>query len=693
MTSRGHRTEDAAILECARIIAHDITTVTREAACTAIKRAAGSARARRELHRVLLAHTDALSSGSPDVPPALVRLARILAEQGHAQVRVPECLHCGDHDRALPARVRGGRLCWSCNQKRTAAPCSQCARIAPVMARGSTGPLCGRCHQKPRRRCGQCGSVARVSRRATADVPDLCSDCTRYRITECVECGHTKRCRRSTGGTLRCAACTTRSATRIRCSRCQRHRRIAASWPIGVICPACYEQIRANPAPCTTCGRRRALIGTDTAGNRICGPCAGTNTTYECVHCGQCRPYQGGRYARIVLRERLDALRVRADPSSSPVVAILAAADNPRAVIRWLNGPTGKVFTALVISGTPVDHTTLDALTPGPIVGYLRSLLIHAAVLDDRFDYLERVVAWLDPLLAGQPAHISAIIRPYAIWDVLVRARRHATRREPTSATCQYLRQKIGVALDFLTWLSARGRTLDLLNQHDIDLYLAAGATTGYRIRGFITWLRARSLTHTLTVPRPPQRNTVSSIAHDERWEHLERCLHDEQLPLPIRAAGALLLLYGNRVTHTVTLTTNDLHERNGQHFIVLNRHPVLLPPPLAELLWRLRDHSAPVSTLSRAIDAPAWLFPGRYPGTHRNGPAFTAALAAHGIHVREARSAALLALAEQLPATILADLLQMHPHTATRWITLAKRDWNPYIAERAENQNIRRGK
>jgi hypothetical protein len=44
-------------------------------------------------------------------------------------------------------------------------------------------------------------------------------------------------------------------------------------------------------------------------------------------------------------------------------------------------------------------------------------------------------------------------------------------------------------------------------------------------------------------------------------------------------------------------------------------------------------------------------------------------------------REAALAALAADLPAAILADLLGMHRNTAVRWVTYARRDWAGYLA------------
>jgi hypothetical protein len=63
---------------------------------------------------------------------------------------------------------------------------------------------------------------------------------------------------------------------------------------------------------------------------------------------------------------------------------------------------------------------------------------------------------------------------------------------------------------------------------------------------------------------------------------------------------------------------------------------------------------------------------------------AFTVRLARHGIRVRTARNGATAALAADLPAAILADLLGMHINTAVRWVTYSRRGWAGYLAARA---------
>ena len=53
------------------------------------------------------------------------------------------------------------------------------------------------------------------------------------------------------------------------------------------------------------------------------------------------------------------------------------------------------------------------------------------------------------------------------------------------------------------------------------------------------------------------------------------------------------------------------------------------------------------------------------------------------GLRVRPARNAALCALAADLPAPVLADLLGLRITTAVRWAHLVRRDWTSYLASR----------
>ena len=75
---------------------------------------------------------------------------------------------------------------------------------------------------------------------------------------------------------------------------------------------------------------------------------------------------------------------------------------------------------------------------------------------------------------------------------------------------------------------------------------------------------------------------------------------------------------------------------------------------------------------------------PGARPGSHFYAGRLSTSLNKNvGIFVRPARGAALCALAADLPAPVLADLLGVSVAAATRWGALAARDNADYLAVR----------
>jgi hypothetical protein len=58
-----------------------------------------------------------------------------------------------------------------------------------------------------------------------------------------------------------------------------------------------------------------------------------------------------------------------------------------------------------------------------------------------------------------------------------------------------------------------------------------------------------------------------------------------------------------------------------------------------------------------------------------------------YGIRSRSTRNTAIIALASDLPAPILADMLGLHITTAERWVGYARRDWTAYLAARDSDQ------
>jgi hypothetical protein len=75
------------------------------------------------------------------------------------------------------------------------------------------------------------------------------------------------------------------------------------------------------------------------------------------------------------------------------------------------------------------------------------------------------------------------------------------------------------------------------------------------------------------------------------------------------------------------------------------------------------------------------WLFPGLLPGRPITAKRLADRLRTLGIPTQAARRATLTDLAAQLPAAVLADLFNLHPTTAVKWMRQAGGDWTRYAA------------
>jgi hypothetical protein len=282
-------------------------------------------------------------------------------------------------------------------------------------------------------------------------------------------------------------------------------------------------------------------------------------------------------------------------------------------------------------------------------------------------------------------------VRPFARWMVLRRARNRARSRVFTEASASWARQQIRTSLNFLTWLDQRGLDLAHAGQADIDAWLTSGSTQRYSIRYFLDWAHRHHLAGPVEVPLRMRKNPDQVLPEHQRWRQLQQCLRDPVLPHQVRVAGALLLLYGHPISRTVQLKATQLSQANGNTYLAFGQHPVLLPPVLAQLIHDLHATATPTAVLGGRGSPTNWLFPGQVPGRHMSVNGLVRQLNHHDIQARISRSAALINLAADLPAAVLADLLGMHINTAVRWAHRATRDWASYLAARAEQANTAR--
>ena len=634
----------------------------------------------RSLHAAVTAHgPGVLTVGAPTM---VARLVTELVARGSTTLTLPACGGCDRSSGKLTWTPQGAR-CPSCRRRQTAQACATCHVVKPVVARtGGGAALCARCAPRPRRRCGACDRVRLIARRGRDGQPDICDSCFAPPTATCSRCGQRRPCNFASTAAPVCERCAPRRLSI--CARCGADRPAAAVWDEGPVCDHCYTAALRTRSQCQGCGKTRRLVHPPGASATTCADCAGIPTTHACVDCGiEDKLYERGRCDRCALRRRTHALLcddhdiVRADLAA--VAGAIVNAPVARSALNWLRNSAGAALLGDIASGrVDLTHDALDAHPRPRAADYLRRMLVAHQVLPDRDDDLARFQRWSTELVAAvdRPAD-RRLLTTYATWHVTHRLRGRAARtsapRTPTATARHHLR----AAAALLDWLADQQLSLTTIGQRDIDRWLLTGPGA-YRARDFITWAADHRHVHDLTIP-VIHAATGAAMSPDTRWQAARRLLHDDTLELTDRVAGSLVLLYAQQLTRITAMTTADIVRRADHVTIRLGPHSIDVPPPLAGLIVELIDAGR-----RRGIGAPLTsplLFPGHQPGRPLTPSHLGRRLRTIGVPTMTGRRAALLDLAAQLPAAVLADLLGLHPTTAVNWVNNAAGDWNNYAA------------
>ena len=365
---------------------------------------------------------------------------------------------------------------------------------------------------------------------------------------------------------------------------------------------------------------------------------------------------------------------------------------SPRSVLEWLSRPGGgaNVLRGLMTDGIQITHDALDRADQRQVWS-LRRTLIEIGLLPVRNEALERLTPFLRDIVAGMPTDQRPVVSTYGTWWVLRRARRQLERTGRfTTSHKRSAQRRLSAAAAFVEWLDARHIALAAVTQADVDRWLDADDYHRADVADFLRWATRRRLVSEVTVHRRRGQELTLTLSENARWLLLDRCLHDDDVPDDVRAAGALVLLYGLQLSRIVELTNSHLHRRHaaggeeavGGMSVSLTGPEITVPPSLAAILTRLPVRGPhPRTRPLIGGDTPGWLFPGFTATGHLNAATMSKHMKAYGIPTRSARNAALIALAGELPISLVSDLFDISISTAMNWARRAGRDWNAYLA------------
>jgi hypothetical protein len=665
------------------------TALPASQAAAAVDAAAASPAALRSLAHALADDPGALARGAP---PVVGRLVTELIARGSATLTVPACTACGRTGWPLN-RTSAGAMCARCAHRALAAECARCHIVKPAAGRTDDGkPICERCRRRERdsRECGKCGKIAPIAVRARDGVPDICANCYRMPSAICSVCGRRRECNFAASDRPACLTCSPRAA--VPCARCGTVRPPAVRWDEGPLCDRCYTGALRHRGRCARCGNQRRLVAPPGPGATTCADCAGLPVTHSCTDCGiEDKLYEQGRCARCSLARRtrhlLSGGTGQIPAQLNGVFEAIAAARTPRSALNWLRkGAAAGLLADIAAGRLPATHQALDAHPSQQAADYLRHILLASHVLPARDEGLARAQRWLSDLLTSiEPPEHRKLVQSYASWQVMHRLRRRAEASPRHRTGTAHARTCITAAAGFLNWLHAQGRTLAHCSQADADQWLSTAPGACYA-RDFLLWAAGHHHCPALQVP-PPPRTAGTATDPGQRWEQLARLLHDDSLDITDRVAGSLLLLFGQQQSRITAMTTDQVVCRDDGVFVNLGKCEIPTPQPLGRLLIQLTEEGKSHVGVGSPVQT-RWLFPGGLPGQPITAKHLADRLRRLGIPTQPGRRSALIDLAAQLPAAVLADLLNLHPTTAAKWIRQAGGDWCRYAAEIARARN-----
>ena len=422
----------------------------------------------------------------------------------------------------------------------------------------------------------------------------------------------------------------------------------------------------------------------------MCADCAGLPLTHLCALCGiEDKLFEKGRCARCSLRGRASDLMAGAEavPGLTVVAEAITAARNPYSALNWLRTGGAAVILAEVAAGrTALTHQALDLHPNRRAADYLRHMLAAGGALPARDEALARAELWSREVLGaiGEPAD-RRLVQAYLTWRVLRRLRHRSETSPGRRTVTNDARHRVIAVVTFLAWLRRHDLTLASCGQGHVETWLATGPAA-YDVRDFLAWAAGRKHCPALEIPGP-QRKAGTAASPEQRWELIHRLLDDETLDLTDRAAGCLLLLFGQHLSRTAVMTTGQIITQDDQVLARFGQHEVPVPHSLGRILTDLIRTGRSHTGTGSPITSP-WLFPGGMPGQPITASRLGERLRALGVRAMPGRRAALIDLAAQLPAAVLADSLNLSPGTAVRWMHQAGADWNRYAADIARSND-----
>ncbi|MFD8670880.1 hypothetical protein ACFV1U_36585 [Streptomyces microflavus] len=229
-----------------------------------------------------------------------------------------------------------------------------------------------------------------------------------------------------------------------------------------------------------------------------------------------------------------------------------------------------------------------------------------------------------------------------------------------------------------LQWLGERNSTLATCGQIDIDAWFAENTEHARTcLRAFLNWaMQSPRCRRSLAIPTM-KVSRRAALSEDERLDALGRLLTDTEIPMRLRVAGVIVLLYAQPVSRIVRLSIDDvIAPAAGRRPDQERARPA---HRAAAARFRRRDIANRDNMNTATNSASHWLFPGRRAGQPARPDHLSALLNEVGVPTAAAHGAAIRQQLLEPPPPVVADALGYHDKTTSRLRNETGGAWSRY--------------
>nr|WP_245561747.1 hypothetical protein [Agromyces italicus] len=328
----------------------------------------------------------------------------------------------------------------------------------------------------------------------------------------------------------------------------------------------------------------------------------------------------------------------------------------------------------------PISHQTLNDLPESTRVRYFRRMLMSAGTLPTIDVWLNDLELYAARLFASLAVEHASIMTRYFNWEVLRKLRQRSASTPLTTGAANMRRAELRRIAELLAWLDAHGRSLSTLDQAAVDHFLAHRDPHKV-VATFIRWSARHRLTGHIDVTIGRAAPPRPLIPEEIVWNKIDRLVDDESLALPIRIIGLFVLVFAQPLMNCVRMRQADIVEEGATMRITFGKTPIVLPLPIADLL---RRHLATRNDRRVFLVAESeWLFEGNMPQHHTSEANVRLQLTALGIQPRDMKRTRIDQLVQEIPASVVADVVGISVGTALHHAAQTNAAWGVYPALR----------